>query len=210
MGHVVLLGDSIFDNARYVPDRPPVIEQLRRALPAGWQATLLAIDGHMTGDVDHQLNALPDDASHLFVSCGGNDALGQSPILLEPAATVGDSLHRLHEVRTSFRTGYRKMLAALSALAKPAAVCTIYDLIPRLEPAARTALAIYNEVILHEAFLAGLPVIDLRLVCNHPGDYSPLSPIEPSVVGGSKIARVIAEVATTHDFTQKRSVVYWY
>ena len=34
MGHVVLLGDSIFDNAWYVPNRPPVIEQL-----AGFHAT---------------------------------------------------------------------------------------------------------------------------------------------------------------------------
>jgi hypothetical protein len=48
MGHVVLLGDSIFDIARCVPDRPPVIEQLRQALPRGWTATLLAIDGHIT------------------------------------------------------------------------------------------------------------------------------------------------------------------
>ena len=45
MGHIVLLGDSIFDNARYVPDRPPVIEQLRRSLPPGWRASLLAADG---------------------------------------------------------------------------------------------------------------------------------------------------------------------
>ena len=36
MGHVILLGDSIFDNARYVPGGPSVIEQLRRALPDGW------------------------------------------------------------------------------------------------------------------------------------------------------------------------------
>jgi hypothetical protein len=43
MSHVVLLGDSIFDNARYVPGRPAVIEQVRQALPRHWQATLLAI-----------------------------------------------------------------------------------------------------------------------------------------------------------------------
>jgi hypothetical protein len=43
MSHVVLLGDSIFDNARYVPGRPAVIEQVRQALPRPWQATLLAI-----------------------------------------------------------------------------------------------------------------------------------------------------------------------
>ena len=43
MGHVVLLGDSIFDNALYVPGGPAVIDQLRRELPAGWSATLLAV-----------------------------------------------------------------------------------------------------------------------------------------------------------------------
>jgi hypothetical protein len=51
-------------------------------------------------------------------------------------------------------------------------------------------------------------VIDLRLLCDQPGDYSPLSPIEPSVAGGSKIARVLAEVATSHDFGSPRSVIY--
>ena len=38
MGHVVLLGDSIFDNGRYVPGEPAVIDQLRSALPKGWTA----------------------------------------------------------------------------------------------------------------------------------------------------------------------------
>src|SRR5262249_20871634 len=45
MSHVVLLGDSIFDNDRYVPGDPSVIKHLRRALPHGWRATLLAGDG---------------------------------------------------------------------------------------------------------------------------------------------------------------------
>ena len=33
MNHAVLPGDSIFDNARYVPDKPPVVEQLEEKLP---------------------------------------------------------------------------------------------------------------------------------------------------------------------------------
>ena len=49
------------------------------------------------------------------------------------------------------------------------------------------ALGAFNEVILRTAFQAALPVIDLRLVCNHEADYSHVSPIEPSVVGGSKL-----------------------
>src|SRR5207248_443470 len=71
VGHIVLLGDSIFDNERYVPDRPPVIEQVRGSLPAGWKATLLAVDGAIAEDVPKALRHLSADASHLFVSAGG-------------------------------------------------------------------------------------------------------------------------------------------
>ena len=41
LGHVVLLGDSIFDNKVYVGDDPAVIDQLRTHIPAGWRASLL-------------------------------------------------------------------------------------------------------------------------------------------------------------------------
>lgn len=208
MGHVVLLGDSIFDNARYVPDRPPVIDQLRKALPHGWFASLLAVDGHITEDVINQLQKLPANASFLVVSAGGNDALGESSILNEPVCTVGDALGLLHEIRNRFRASYRAMLQALSAVRKPVAVCTVYDAIPGLGPAEQAALASFNEVILREALAAAWPVIDLRLVCDRPADFSHLSPIEPSMVGGAKIARVIAELVTTHDFSESRSTIY--
>lgn len=77
MKHIVLLGDSIFDNAVYVLGKPPVIEQLRSVLPANWKATLLAVDGSVTREVHNQLTELPADASHLVASSGGNDALRQ-------------------------------------------------------------------------------------------------------------------------------------
>jgi hypothetical protein len=208
MGHVVLLGDSIFDNARYVPDGPPVIEQLRRALPRDWLATLLAVDGQITEDVINQLADLPADSTHLVVSAGGNDVLGESGILSEVACTVGEALALIQEVRHRFRQSYQAMLRALSATEKPTAVCTIYDAIPGLGIAEQTALASFNEIILGEAFLAGHPVIDLRLVCRRADDFSHVSPIEPSMTGGAKIARVIAELVTTHDFTYRRSMIY--
>ena len=139
MAHVVLLGDSIFDNARYVPDRPPVIEQLRRGLPPSWKATLLAVDGSVAEDVSGQLAALPADATHLIVSAGGNDALGESTILGEPAGTVGGVLELLYNTGASFEKAYRSMLRAVLDTGKPVTICTIYDAIPGLEPAARTA-----------------------------------------------------------------------
>jgi hypothetical protein len=208
MGHVVLLGDSIFDNARYVPDQPAVIDQLRQALPRGWSATLLAVDGHIAESVFNQLRGLPADASHMVVSAGGNDALGKSSILGEAADTIGEALRLVHEVHVRFQGSYRAMLRALCAVGKPAAVCTVYDAIPGLGPAEKSALAGFNEIILREAFLARLPLIDLRLVCDQPADFSHVSAIEPSMVGGAKIARVIAEMVTTHDFARRKSTIY--
>jgi hypothetical protein len=208
MPHVVLLGDSIFDNARYVPDRPPVIEQLRRALPEDWQATLLAVDGDVIRDLADQLQGLPADASHLVISVGGNDALGEAGILGETVYSVGESLAILHDARARFQDDYRAMLQLVSAKGLPVAACTIYDAIPLLGPPERTALTAFNDVIFREAVGLGLPVIDLRLVCNQASDYSPLSPIEPSVTGGLKITRVIADLVTQHDFAGRRSVIY--
>jgi hypothetical protein len=75
MAHIVLLGDSIFDNAPYVQTGEAVIHHLKRRIPNTWQATLLAIDGAVTREVHEQLQQLPPDATHLFLSVGGNDAL---------------------------------------------------------------------------------------------------------------------------------------
>lgn len=208
MSHVVLLGDSIFDNARYVPDRPPVIEQVRMGLPHPWKATLVAVDGHTTEDIARQVPRVPNDATHLIVSVGGNDALGASVLLREPAVTVGDALATLAEVLGEFRDAYTPMLASVLAVGKPTAVCTIYDAIPLLGAAEWAALVGFNDVISRAAVRAGIPLIDLRVICNAADDYSPLSPIEPSVVGGAKIAEAICRLVLTHDFAKRCCTIY--
>lgn len=192
MGHVALLGDSIFDNARYVPGGPAVIEHLRRALPIGWRTTLLAIDGSVAAGVIRQLDRLPPDATHLVVSAGGNNALDSSSLILhEPASSFAEVLSRLADIRVDFQQEYRAMLRAVLVRGLPTFVCTIYDAIPGLERAEAAGLCFFNEVILREAFRAAVPVIDLRLICTEASDYARSSPIEPSVVGGGKIARAI-------------------
>src|SRR5262249_13017200 len=127
--HVVLLGDSSFDNASYVPGgRPAVIDQVRSRLPEGGQATLLARDGSVVADVlRRQLSNLPADASHLVLSAGGNDVLGQIRILDEPAGTVGDALRVLLESRAQFAEDHRRLLRTIRDLGLPTVVCTIYN-----------------------------------------------------------------------------------
>ena len=88
MGHVILLGDSIFDNAAYVAGEPDVVRQVRQRLPQGSRATLAAVDGSKIGDVRRQLRRVPLDATHLVLSIGGNDALGSSDFLSAPARST--------------------------------------------------------------------------------------------------------------------------
>ena len=195
--HIVLLGDSIFDNGAYVRGGPDVARQLREVLPESATATLLAVDGAITRDVERQLTRLPANADLLVVSAGGNDALGQSHLLSERVANVGEALARLSVATADFAGRYAAMVDAVTAPGLPVALCTIYDAnFPEPEGIViRSALALFNDVITRAAFSRGLDLIDLRLICSEPGDYA--NPIEPSVQGGSKIVAAIARLATS-------------
>ena len=209
MKHIVLVGDSIFDNAAYVSGGPDVIKHLRSLLPRDWEATLVAVDGSLTTDVTEQISKVPTSATHLIVSAGGNDGLSRAEVLQRPAGSVGAAVDQLATIRAEFQQNYRWMLSALLALKQPLAVCTVYDphfsdaLMQRLTT---TALNIFNDCILREAITHGLPVLDLRLICNDAVDYA--NEIEPGVAGGRKIAAGIFNLVQSHDFSSGRTAVY--
>jgi hypothetical protein len=206
-GHIVLLGDSIFDNKAYVDGGPDVVEQLRDELPHGWKATLLALDGDVIAGVHRQLLALPDGATHLVVSAGGNDALGFAYLLEAPARSVAEALGLFADAQEGFTADYELMAEALSATGLPAAVCTIYDT-PSAGPfyrMIRTALTVFNDCVTRAAFARGLNLLDLRIVCNHDGDYA--NAIEPSVQGGAKIAGAIAALLDPHRLVPRSTVI---
>ncbi|HEX8443322.1 MAG TPA: SGNH/GDSL hydrolase family protein [Allosphingosinicella sp.] len=196
MPHLVLLGDSIFDNAAYVPGGPDVVKQVRAALPPGWSATLLAVDGAVTRSVGAQLSRIPGDTTHLVLSVGGNDALGTSHILGASARTVGEAVLMLAGAQDRFAGDYDQMLEEVLAQGLPTALCTIYDTPPSApnHKVIKAALSLFNDRITRAAFTHCLPLIDLRLLCAEEGDYA--NPIEPSVQGGAKMANAIAALVT--------------
>lgn len=207
--HVVLLGDSIFDNATYVPGQPCVHEQLTAALAtAGGRATLLAVDGDVTADVAGQLERLPVDATHLVVSVGGNDALGRAGILDRRVEHASELFAELATIHARFRDGYAGMLDAVLAQGRPTAVCTIYDSnfeSPKKE-LADVALSVFNDAILRCASERGVPVIDLRRLFRERSDYA--NEIEPSTQGGAKMVAAIEAVVAGHDFTLRRTTLH--
>ncbi len=173
------------------------------------KVTRLALDGSVIAGVHKQLSSLPPDATHLAISAGGNDLLGRTAMLFGGISTVAEALLTLSSVLNSFETEYRDMVEAATKPGLPLVLCTVYN--PN-EPnemertITRVALAIFNDAIIRVAGEFGLPVIDLRAVCDQPEDFA--NPIEPSAHGGEKIARAIHRVLTTHAFSSQQNTIY--
>jgi hypothetical protein len=184
------MGDSIFDNDAYVPGEPGVIEQLRRGLPAGWSAFKVAVDGDCIEDIPNQLGRLPTHITDLVVSIGGNDLMRLRHLLgaVAQGASLADVMASPLE---DFEIGYGWMLDTVMARGLPVTVCTIYTAIPFETPEMRQfaprAIEGFNALIVKLAQARGVGVIRLDEICVEAGDFSRMSPIEPSARGGQKI-----------------------
>jgi len=134
---------------------------------------------------------VPEGASHLILSVGGNDALAHSHLLSDNTTPGMQILEYLDLVASGFESSYRKLINKISNLRLPLAVFTIYNgnLEPPFVKAARAAVAVFNDKIYQVAGAYAVPVLELRRICNELSDYA--NPIEPSSSGGKKIAASI-------------------
>jgi hypothetical protein len=65
---------------------------------------------------------------------------------------------------------------------------------------------VLNDCIIRTAVGRGIPLIDLRVVCDEDEDFA--NPIEPSVQSGRKIVGAITALLSQHDFRRARSEVF--
>ena len=198
--HVVLLGDSVFDCDSYTGEGFDVPACLRPLLDG--RVTLLARDGATTVSLPWQLEKLPDDATRLVVSIGGNDALMNSDLLrlnhkTRPRWTDGMPFFQaamilLYDRAGEFRDDYAEAMDKVISAGLPVTVCTIYnpDYPEPKATAVAAALTMFNDVIIRYALSHGLDIIELRDVCTIPADFE--LDIEPSREGAQKIAEAIA------------------
>ena len=226
MKHIVLLGDSIFDNSSYVNlGELDVPNQLRSLVGHNCKVTNLAVDGHLIRHVKNQLNNLPSDVTHLFVSVGGNDGLGHLSIFHTHVNTIGESLQQMYRIGDNFKKRYSEMVDLVLSYNLPTTFCSIYY--PRfdarsldrvqdymsvlsngreIQEMVMAAEAVFNDIITYEVFKRKLPLIDLRVLCDDDQDFA--NPIEPSCIGGMKIAKTINTIANVHNFDSNASGVY--
>jgi len=214
MEHIVLLGDSILDNAHYVRDgQPDVAAQLRDAIAragkaATWRVTHLARDGAVMADVtDVQQTLVPPSATVLVLSAGGNDGLGAfARMRAAPVRAAVDFL-------SGFGAAYGAMVDALRAAHPfvPLVLCTIYQ--PQMDAlgwladtVASVGVRLVNRAIRAAAEARRLPVLDLWDIFSRREDYA--NAIEPGVPGGHKLVRNLMALLARGDHQPCRYVLH--
>jgi len=192
--HLVLLGDSILDNAPYTTPKPDTASHLRRLIGERWSVELLARDGARMADMLEQIVRI-DRPATAVLSIGGNDATRHVGMLSKPATSTRDVLDELLTIADGFAPRYAAVLDALMPKLERLVLCTIYDVRlvpPEVARLARVPIALLNDRIIGAAAARGLEVIDLRAVCTDDADF--MLEIEPSPQGAEKIARAVAGV----------------
>jgi lysophospholipase L1-like esterase len=190
---LVLLGDSILDNAPYTGKAPDTSHHLQHALGDGWTVQRLARDGATIADVRFQLAALPARADCIILSVGGNDAAVHIDLLERRVSSAAQVLDELATIADRFATAYLRLATAVADRTPRLVLCTIYE--PPLFDAvtarlARVPLGVLNDRIVQIAHRLRLEVLELRTVCTEPEDF--VQQIEPSARGAQKIAAAIA------------------
>ena len=199
MSAVCLLGDSIIDNKVYVGKNELSVKEHLEAMSES-MFNQIAVDGHTTRDVlNFQLNQLPKISTHKVLSIGGNDLLQQISFLKnKDALTTKEVMEQAVCKLAPIKKRYRTIVEKLSQENSKLLLCTVYegnltdDLFYRdIAFASQAMVSMLNDVIFSTAATFNVDVLELRNIFTAPEDYA--NPIEPSHIGGKKLASRIIE-----------------
>ena len=223
MSKVALLGDSIIDNKVYVgQDEFSVLEHLESV--SDLEFSKIALDGDTTVDVvDHQLEKLDKTSDYMVLSIGGNDLLEYLHLLVDPInkQTFSKNLEIMNEFIEPIKERYEKIVEHLSKNEGKLLLCTVYngdfdrgdgyetfegdgefifgigDLLKGKQVAATVIGSVFNDVVYSTGSKFGVKVLELREIFTESIDYA--NPIEPSHIGGGKLAECILEWIKSHE-----------
>jgi lysophospholipase L1-like esterase len=208
MLHIVLLGDSIFDNKSYLSHgEPDVRNQLQDLVGSdGGRVTLLARDADVARGVSlQQSKHIPKDATHLVLSVGGNDALGVGG---HARMTLGD----MFSVMERFEREYDSAVHSLASHKLP--ILLVMPYYPRFPPememmrVAKAGMTVFYDVIMRTAQKYECALLDLRTIFREDDDYA--NPIEPSAKGGEKMVRAILHAVRSMRSRPSKSLLLYH
>jgi hypothetical protein len=179
-----------------------------------------AVDGYTMYNIEYNHLDTPEveEASHIIVSIGGNDLLHNISFLQTTSelskvmgkdARIGKwgvkelnpSRNKVfeetyYEIIKPFTKQYETIVANLSSQRANLLLCTVYegDLVDSDEfsdvnNSSKTMVSLFNDIVYRTANKYGTDVLELREIFVSPEDYA--NPIEPSHIGGGKLAKAI-------------------
>ena len=179
-----------------------------------------AVDGDTMFNLEyeHLESEEVENASHIVVSIGGNDLLhnisflqktSQLSEVLGKDARIGKwgakelnpSRNRVFEetyfeIIKPFKKQYETIVTNLSNHRAKLLLCTVYegDLVDSDEfsdvnNSSKTMVSLFNDIVYRTANKYSADVLELREIFVRPEDYA--NPIEPSHIGGGKLAKAI-------------------
>ena len=178
---VILMGDSVLNNANYVPAGKSVYDSLKTKLS---KVINLAKDGATINDLYEQLDKIPVDLNntntYIFISAGGNDILNKRSEL------SSTEIRRLFDSYMDFLKALRIKLGS----AKINLLNLYLPVNPRYQ-AYKTSIEQWNQLLQASSNKVGemYNVVDLYGLLKTPEDF--VYDIEPSESGSDKIAYVI-------------------
>ena len=201
MNRVVLFGDSIIDNKTYVSHGEfSVLEHLENI--SNYEYIQVAYDGHTTFDVQNKQLHLStiEKPSHIVLSVGGNDLLqnlsylSNGPISNVNEAVTGIQQHIFEPLEQRFET----IIEELSSQRANLLICTVYegdlgrtDEFKDVLDSSKIMVSSFNDIVYKTAKKYNADVLELREIFITSDDYA--NPIEPSHIGGEKLAKSIVE-----------------
>ena len=167
--HLVLLGDALQNLDLGVDPAEDVLVPRPRN---PWKLTVLEPPQLLERGWAREI---PIDATHIGICVDGAWAIEASGLLRGRAQSVSEALETLAVAADQFERIFEKLVAAALEAGLPTVVCTLVP--SRHEDASRqraasSALAIFNDRILRQAFWAKLSVVELRLICDEESDYA--------------------------------------
>jgi hypothetical protein len=140
----------------------------------------------------------------------GNHAIEQSGLLDSQPHTSGQNLEQFSLAADEFERTLARLIHAAQAARLVIMVCTMFQpnhKDPVRQRTACAALAVFNDRVTKRAAEARVSLVDLRLICNEPGDYD--KPTLLSRGGLNKIANVVRYAMFELDAGARRSEVFF-
>tara|TARA_Y100001958_G_scaffold149518_1_gene132262 strand:- start:185 stop:835 length:651 start_codon:yes stop_codon:yes gene_type:complete len=201
MSYITLLGDSIIDNKTYVQKGElSVLEHLENI--SEYEYTQLAFDGDTTLNVlnGQLLSPAIATSSHLVLSIGGNDLLQNLSFLYEgPVDKINDAVAGVQQyIFKPLEQRFETIIQRLSSHRANLLLCTVYegdlgrtDEFRDVLDSSKIMVSSFNDTVYKTASKYNADVLELRHIFTSPEDYA--NPIEPSHVGGEKLAQAITD-----------------